>query len=268
VAVTWQNIPQYGSSLPNTFQVVMYFDGRLQISWLDMGAQKGIAGISEGLGVPEDFEETDLSELGSGGTPPVTGYSTEEFTSGDDVFDLSYTSITFTPSSDGTAYSAVVQDIVQLPTSPTGGKNLTLGDDASVSVTLSSSAAVSIFGNGFSTFYVGSNGYMTFTEGDNDYSESLADHFDTLRISGLFVDLNPSASGQVSWKQLTDRVAVTWENVQQYGAVNSNTFQIVMYFDGRIQISWLAVAAQKGIVGLSDGLGIPEDFEETDFSEL
>jgi hypothetical protein len=41
-----------------------------------------------------------------------------------------------------------------------------------------------------------------------------------------------------------------------------------MYFDGRIQISWLAVASQKGIVGLSDGKGVPEDFEETDFSEL
>ena len=268
VAVTWQNVPQYGSTMPNTFQVVMYFDGTLQISWLGIAVQKCIAGISEGLGVPEDFEETDLSELGSEGPPPVTGYSTEQFTSGDDAFDLSYTSVMFMPSSDGTSYSVVAQDIVQLPTSPTGGKSLTLGDDASVSVTLTSSAVVSIFGNDFSTFYVGSNGYLTFTEADNDYSESLADHFDTLRISGLFVDLNPSASGQVSWKQLSDRVAVTWENVQQYGATNPNTFQIEMYLDGRIQISWLAVAAQKCIVGLSDGLGVPEDFEETDFSEL
>jgi Ca2+-binding EF-hand superfamily protein len=268
VAVTWQNVPQYGSTLPNTFQVVMYFDGRLQISWLDIAAQKGIVGLSDGLGVPEDFEETDLSEIGSETPPPVTGYSTEQFTSGDDAFDLSYTSVMFTPSSDETSYSAVVQNIAQLPTTPTGGKSLTLGDDASTSVTLSSSAAVSIFGDSFSTFYVGSNGYITFTESDRDYSESLVDHFDTLRISGLFVDLNPSASGQVSWKQLSDRVAVTWQNVPQYGTTNSNTFQIEMYLDGRIQIAWLAVAAPKGIVGLSDGLGVPEDFEETDFSEL
>jgi Ca2+-binding EF-hand superfamily protein len=267
VAVTWQNIPQYGSASSNTFQVIMYFDGRIQISWLDVGAQKCIAGISEGLGVPDDFEETDISEIGSSGPPPVTGYSTEQFTSSD-AFDLPYTSVMFTPASGGTAYSAVAQNIVQLPTSPTGGKSLSLGDDASVSVTLSSSAVVSIFGDGFSTFYVGSNGYITFTEADNDYSESLADHFDTMRISALFTDLNPSASGQVSWKQLVDRVAVTWENVQQYGSTNTNTFQIEMYFDGRIQISWLAASVQKGIVGLSDGQGVPEDFEETDFSEL
>ncbi len=267
VAVTWQNVPEYGSNMPNTFQVVMYFDGRLQISWLEIAAQMGIVGLSDGLGVPEDFKETDLSELGTE-PPPVTGYSTEQFTSGDDAFDLSFTSVMFTPASDGISYSASVQNIAQLPTNPAGGKNLSLGDDASISVTLSSSAEVSIFGNGFSTFYVGSNGFLTFTEADLDYSESLADHFDTLRISGLFVDLNPSASGQVSWKQLTDRVAVTWQNVQEYRGSNSNTFQIEMYFDGRIQISWLAVAAQSGIVGLSDGLDVPDDFEETDFSEL
>jgi hypothetical protein len=41
-----------------------------------------------------------------------------------------------------------------------------------------------------------------------------------------------------------------------------------MYFDGKIQISWLTIEADTGIVGLSDGLGVPEDFEEVDFSEL
>ncbi len=71
----------------------------------------------------------------------------------------------------------------------------------------------------------------------------------------------------VSWTQLADRVVVTWENVPEYGISNSNTFQIEMYFDGRIQLSWLAIAIEDGIVGLSDGLGVPEEFEETDFSE-
>jgi hypothetical protein len=88
-----------------------------------------------------------------------------------------------------------------------------------------------------------------------------------MRISGLFNDLNPSGDGLVSWKQLADRVVVTWENVLEYGSNNSNTFQIEMYFDGRIQLSWLGIGAENGIVGLSDGLGVPEEFEETDFSE-
>jgi hypothetical protein len=127
---------------------------------------------------------------------------------------------------------------------------------------------VSIYGNSFSGFYVGSNGYITFTEGDTDHSESLSDHFDTRRISGLFDDLNPSGGGLVNWKQLADRVVVTWMKVPEYGESNPNTFQVEMYFDGRIQLAWLGIASENGIVGLSDGLGVPEDFEETDFSEI
>jgi len=41
-----------------------------------------------------------------------------------------------------------------------------------------------------------------------------------------------------------------------------------MYFDGKIQLSWLEIGAENAIVGLSDGLGLPEYFEETDFSEM
>ncbi len=145
---------------------------------------------------------------------------------------------------------------------------LALGDDNYEFVKLSNQATVSIFGSSFSSFYAGSNGYITFTEGDNDYSETLSDHFDTMRISGLFNDLNSSGDGLASWKQLADRVVVTWQNVLEYGSDNSNTFQIEMYFDGRIQLSWLGIGAENGIIGLSDGLGVPEDFEETDFSEM
>ena len=108
---------------------------------------------------------------------------------------------------------------------------------------------------------------MTFGEGDNEHSESLPDHFDAKRISALFEDLNPAGSGVVSWKELANRVVVTWEDVPEYGSSNSNTFQIEMFFDGRIQISWLTIEAVNGIVGLSEGLGVPEDFEETDISE-
>jgi hypothetical protein len=35
--------------------------------------------------------------------------------------------------------------------------------------------------------------------------------------------------------------------------------QVEMYFDGRIQLAWLA-AALDGIVGLLNGLGVPDGF--------
>ncbi len=266
VVVTWENVPEYGSNNSNTFQVEMYFDGRIQLSWLAIEAEDGISGLSEGLGVPPDFQETDLSKKYPS-LPPMLGYFTEQFSSDEDTFDLSNTLITFKPTADGTSYSAYLQRITQLPTNPVGSIELALGDDSYEFVKLSNPATVSIFGSSFSSFYVGSNGYITFTEGDNDYSESLSDHFDTRRISGLFDDLNPSGGGQVNWKQLGDRVVVTWNKVPEYGQSSSNTFQVEMYFDGRIQLSWLAIATEDGIVGLSDGLGVPEEFEEADFSE-
>jgi hypothetical protein len=82
----------------------------------------------------------------------------------------------------------------------------------------------------------------------------------------LFNDLNPSASGRVSWQQLSDRMVVTWEAVADYGTGNPDTMQVEMYFDGRIQLAWLAVASQDAIVGLSNGLGLPGGFTETDLS--
>jgi hypothetical protein len=145
---------------------------------------------------------------------------------------------------------------------------LSLGDDDYEYVDLNSAATVSIYGSSFGGFHVGSNGYITFTEGDNDFSDTLADHFDTLRISALFEDFNPPAGGQISWKQLEDRAVVTWRNVNEYDHDHPNTFQVEMYFDGRIQISWLGITVSNGIVGLSDGLGVPGDFTETDFSNV
>ena len=349
VVVTWRDISEYDRSNASTFQVEMYFDGRIQLAWLAVAVAEAVVGLSDGLGVPVDFQETDISEypqctvgppaisgyvrnwdgseirgvtltFSDGGghvttdssgyysetvpygwsgviTPSKSGYRfsplsksyshvhsdrpdedytgspeslsdyvTEQFSS-DSPFDLSNSSIVFIPVTDGTSYGSCVRPITQLPTDPEGGVILPLGDDGCELVTLSGEKSVSIYGHRFSSFYVGSNGYLTFRIRDRDPAESLVDHFDRERISCLFNDFDPSSGGTVSWKQLADRVAVTWGDVPEYGQSNSNTFQVEMYFDGRIQLAWLAVAATEGIVGLSDGLGVPIDFQETDLSE-
>ncbi|MCZ6699630.1 MAG: hypothetical protein O7D94_11920, partial [Planctomycetota bacterium] len=72
----------------------------------------------------------------------------------------------------------------------------------------------------------------------------------------------------ISWKLLADRVAVTWADVPEYFQENSNTFQAEMYFDGRIQISYLNLDSDDGLVGLSAGTGIVPGFVETDLSAL
>jgi hypothetical protein len=271
VAVTWQNVPQYGSNGPNTFQIELFYDGSIRLSWLGMAADSGIVGLSDGAGLPPDFQEIDFSELSTQPPPPpppppVTDFLTEEFSSSTNPFDLEYTSVTFTPTADRTSYTGSLQSISELPTNPSGGTNLGLSDDIYVRVLLSNQARVRIFNQSYSNFYVGSNGYITFTRGDRDFSQTVAEHFELLRISGLYCDLTAAHSGSVTGKQLFNRVAITWQDVPGFSNTAENTFQIEMFYDGRIRLSWLDIGSRSNIVGLSNGQGFPDDFEPTDFS--
>jgi subtilisin family serine protease len=191
-------------------------------------------------------------------------YNTEYFSGLTDAFDLSNKSVLLKPDGNG-GYQASIEPITSLPTDPAEGEQLLLGDDDYQRITLDGQSLL-LFEQSVDSFYVGSNGYITFTQGDTDYSESLTDHFDTLRISGLFEDLNPSQAGSVSYLQTTESVAVTWLDVPEYGSYNKNTFQIEMFFNGRIRLNWLGIQAPKGIVGLSQGTGQSLDYMETDFS--
>ena len=198
-------------------------------------------------------------------TPEIPDFFTELFTSGNDLDNLS---LSFTPNGSSDFYLACAEAISALPTDPAGGTTLSLSDDSYALVTLGGGATVSLYGTSYNHFYVGSNGYLTFNSGDSTYTEALAAHFNQPRVSGLFDDLNPSQGGTVSWKQLADRVAVTWLNVTEYGAGNQNTFQIELYFNGQLTISYLAIAATDGLAGLSQGLGVDPDFFMSDLSAL
>jgi hypothetical protein len=196
--------------------------------------------------------------------PPVPDYFTEVFdTTANDTDNQSWL---FTPNASLSFYSVGRSPATAFPTNPTGGTTLTLTDDSFVQVTPTGGVQVRLYGVSYSSFFVGSNGYVTFGSGDSLFDETLGDHFAKPRIAALFNDLNPSTAGTVSWRQLSDRVAVTYQNVPQFGTTNANSFQIEMFFDGRIRITCLAIAATEGLIGLSRGLGLPGDFAESDFS--
>ncbi len=205
-------------------------------------------------------------------TPEVPDFFTELFD--DTEFDLANMSVEFAPNGSTDFYDACMEeDVFSLPTDPAGGTTVTwtsgTDDDGYSTITLSGGATVSIYGTAYSTFYIGTNGYITFVHGETGTTESLSVHLSGIpRISGLFDDLDPGEGGSVTWKQLGDRAVVTWENVPEYNTSNSNTFQIEMYFDGTIRLSYLAIAVEDGLVGLSEGVGIDPDFIESDLSEL
>ncbi|MBI3879372.1 MAG: M36 family metallopeptidase, partial [Verrucomicrobia bacterium] len=193
-------------------------------------------------------------------------YYTELFDNSD--FDLSFTSILFTPDGSTNFYGQCRQATAAFPTDPTGGTSLALTDDSFLQVTLTNAAQVKLYGSSRNTFFIGSNGYLTFDTGDNQYQESFANHFNRLRVSGYFLDLDLplSPGGSVSWKQLADRVAVTWQNDRRWGTTNANNFQIEMFFDGRIRLTWLQIDNANGLAGLSRGTGVPPAFFESDLS--
>lgn len=166
----------------------------------------------------------------------------------------------------GSYYKLCSNEAADFPVDPNGGTILSLGDDDYIAVDLND-AYINFYGESYSIFYIGSNGYISFTSGDIRHAESLLDHFDLPRISALFDDLDPSTGGTISWKQLDDRVVVTFENVPEYGLSNSNSFQIEMCFNGKIRITLLDIAADDGLVGLSEGDGLPAYFTESDLSE-
>lgn len=195
-------------------------------------------------------------------------YFSENFSEYD--FDLDGLSLTFTKdASSPSGYTANALPIASLPTDPTSHTVLSLLDDDNASpVSVVSGPTVELYGVKYTKFFVGSNGYITFLLGDDEWYESFEDHFDLPRISAFFNDLDPSAGGSVRWAQLVDRMVVTYLNVPQYSSAGGNTFQIEMYFDGTIRLSWFGLSMSDGLVGLSNGNELPDYFGESDLSEF
>ncbi len=197
-------------------------------------------------------------------TPFQVDYFTELF--GLDGNDLQNHSLILTPDGSANFYSACRQPVTAFPTDPGGGNLLSLADDGFQRVSVSGGAQVKLYGESYASVFVGSNGYLTFGQGDTEFFWLPPAHFNLPRVSGLLNDLNPTGDGAVSWKQLSDRLAVTFEDVPEFLTENANTFQIELHFDGTITLTHLSIDATFGLVGLSAGDGVPADFELSDLS--
>ncbi len=183
------------------------------------------------------------------------------------ITNLAFQAFTFTPDGSSSFYAVCRQPVARLFSDPAGGTTLTLADDNYAAITIGGGNTVGIYGTRASVLYVGGNGYLTMNSGSSAVSESLSSHFALPRVSALFHDLNPATGGTVSWKQFADRVAVTYQAVPVYGfSALTNTFQVEMFFDGRIRITYLGLNTPGALVGLSPGNGTPADFFASDFS--
>ncbi|MEX1045348.1 MAG: endonuclease, partial [Chthoniobacterales bacterium] len=191
-------------------------------------------------------------------------YLTQQFTTGT-PFNLANRSVMFTPDGSADFYQATMRVVSAFPTDPTGGTAVSASDDSSTSVAAPPGRIFSFFGVSYAQLFVGSNGYLTLGSSATDYSSTPTSHFRLPRISALMTDLNPGAGGQVSYRALADRVAVTWQSVPHYSSGGSNTFQVELFDDGRIRMTWLGVTFAAPIVGLSASGGVPAGFVASDF---
>lgn len=191
-------------------------------------------------------------------------YFTEEFPAATN--DLAFRQLTFRPDGSTNFYSVCARAVTNFPTDPAGGTNTGLGDDAFLSVTLSGANSIALYGRRTNVFFIGSNGYLTLGSGDNNNVESLANHFNRPRVAALLKDLDPTAGGTLSWRELPDRAAVTWDRVREWDSTNVNSLQIEMFYDGTIRLTWLRIDSRRGLAGLSQGNGLPAAFVESDLS--
>jgi len=183
-----------------------------------------------------------------------------------DNFDLGYTTLTWTPDGSPGFYSLCRESATEFHVNPAGGNNAFLPDDGYVTVSLPGNMQVPFYGVPRSEMFIGSNGYITFGQGDNRIAPSFERHFDRPRISMLFADLDPEAGGSVTWNILADRVVVTYQRIRVFRTSLDNSWQVELFLDGRVRITWLDIEALNGLAGLSPGMGVPASFHATDLS--
>ncbi len=263
----------------------LFFEIDVDQPWLDVspasGSSEGVTDVQTiTVTLDRDAKAADtyyaatLTIESSGGNASVEvttapDYLTEAFDEND--FDLAFTRLLFTPTDSPDFYEASRSLVDDFGTDPAGGTDLASffqqGDP--IWAAPIQGWSLPFYGHDYDSFYIGSDGYLSFaapSQGESGFG--LSDHFAVPRISGLFRNLAPQDGGAVSLKQEADRIAVTYEDVPEAGVTSANNFQIEMFFNGDIALTYLGIDSRNAIVGLSDGeaLYYPAEFVETDFS--
>lgn len=199
-------------------------------------------------------------------------YFTEYFSTSNPM-DLSNMQLTLIPVDHPNYFQACIGTAAGLPNA-TGDQLLSLEDDDFVEIPLENEAAFSFYGIVYNRIFVGSNGYVTFAAGDTAYQGFAVNHFAAPRVSGLMYDLNPEIRGSIYYHQNSDRCVITYEDIPVYDssgfypAENTHTFQMELFFNGAIRITWLNLYTMRAIVGVSAGMGIANDYVSMNLSNL
>lgn len=169
------------------------------------------------------------------------------------LFNLQGAALRFTPSGSGFSVARLA-----LPLEPAMGTTLALGDDDSRRLALP--FAFPFFGQSYTEAFVNSDGNLSFGQGDSDSTaRTVARLVDgPPRVAPLLADLNLEGGGSLSVNAVGDHLTVTWSGVPQYDRTDKNTFQVVLWADGRVDFVYatdVSAAIAEGAVGIAPGGG-------------
>ncbi|MBI9021247.1 MAG: hypothetical protein JEZ10_08355 [Verrucomicrobia bacterium] len=113
------------------------------------------------------------------------------------------------------------------------------------------------YGADYSQFQIGANGGISFSSGNLDYNNYTlpSSSAPSRSLLAFWDDLNPASAGSVRYHSTAERLVVSWLAVPRYGTTTPETFQIVLYPDGRIvyQYNTLNGILTSCTVGLQNG---------------
>jgi hypothetical protein len=139
------------------------------------------------------------------------------------------------------------------------GDQLALTDDDAVLVPFPKGFKFRFFNKNQKNMFVHSDGNLSFGAADAASTDRSLDRLLTgpARIAPLFSDLNPEAAAAgagVFVLASKTKVVVTWLEVPEFGQVNNrNTFQVVLYPNGRITFAFAGLDASAAVVGIAPG---------------
>jgi hypothetical protein len=134
---------------------------------------------------------------------------------------------------------------------------ITKADDKFEYAAFGSGFTFPLYGTTYSGVYVSTNGLLTFGAGSTAYNNKPLPHVEgpPNLIAAFWDDLSTTTTGDIYYKQETDRFIVQFQSLQRASSSGSLTFQAVLYQDGRIQLRYHTLNGFKNLcsVGVQNG---------------
>ncbi len=177
-------------------------------------------------------------------------------------FDLDQRNLEFRPAGTNAAQYTFASGALRFDEGAARGAALALGDDDAKEAPLP--FPFPFYGQRYSSLWVHSDGNVTFgtAEASSDPRDFVRLVTGPPRIAAFFVDLDPSQpDAAVSYSGGADRFFVTWSNVPLYAdapgpSVPRETFQLILYLDGRIEVAYRSIVITQAAVGADQPLGV------------